>query len=278
LTGALLAALIIPAIGFARKGVRLYAMAGESIWDAAQAAEGEQSLLLVNLPMRLTPEDRLYPLGFEGITPLPLRVTAEELVQVHTNGNSVAQAVAFGIAAVDEPAGYTYRLFGHEVGWVELAAAIRQDRTVYLTRYEDERIHLIEAGGPGEPIPGGPLAHFRDRITLLDAKGVCDEAGQVHLTAHWRVEPELETDVTTFAHLLDAGGTVVTQADGYPLLGLLPFWLWEPGEVIRDVRHFDPVPPGEHTIRLGMWELATGEHWLATDHQDGVVLLPVRCP
>jgi hypothetical protein len=278
LTGALLAALVIPATSFVRKGVQLYAMAGESIWDVAQAAEGDQPLLLVNLPMRLTPQDRLYPLGFEGITPLPLRVTAEGLVQVHTDGNSAAEAVAFGIAAVNKPAGYTYRLFGHEVGWVELAAAIRQARTVYLTRYEEERIHLIQAGGPREPTPGEPMAHFRDHVTLLDAKGTCDEAGQVGLTAHWRVEPGLGTDVTIFVHLLDASGTVVIQADGYPLLGLLPFWLWEPGEVMRDVRHFDPMPPGEYTIRLGLWELATGEHWLATDHQDGVILLPVRCP
>ena len=289
-TGTLLVALLTPAAIFVRDGLHLYEMAGESIWDAAEAATREQPLLLVNMPMRVTPRRRVYPLGFEGITPLPMRITAEELVYVHTGIRDAAEAVAFGIAATDEPPGYTYQLFGDSVGWEELAAAIRQTRAVYLTRYEPKRIHLIEAGAyPSRPLPSPPpqgegeergrvLARFGDRVALLDAECTCDEAGRVHLSAYWRVEPAVKTDVTVFAHLLDPEGTLVEQADGYPLLGMLPLWLWEPGEVVRDVRHFDPVPAGDYTVKLGMWELATGEHWPATGHPDGILLLPVRCP
>ncbi len=290
--GTLLAALLAPAIVFARDGMRLYEMAGESLRDAAEAATREQPLLLVNLPMRITPRSRTYPLGFEGITPLPMRVTAEGLVYVHTGIHDAAEAVAFGIAATDDLPGYTYQLFGHPVGWEELVATVRQARTIYLARYEPERIHLAEAGVypyPGSPPRGEreergeehhgePLARFGDRVALLDAACTCDETGQVHLTAYWQVEPAVKTDATVFAHLLGLDGTLVAQADGYPLLGMLPFWLWEPGEVARDVRHFDPVPAGEYTIRLGMWELATGKHWPATGYPDGIVTLPVRCP
>ena len=284
-TGILLVTLLTPAAIFVREGMHLYEMAGESIWDAAEAATREQPLLLVNLPMRITPRSRTYPLGFEGITPLPMRVTAEELVHVHANIRDAAEAIAFGIAAADEPPGYTYQLFGHPSGWEELAAAVRQTRAVYLTRYEPDRIHLVEAGAysspsPSHPFPSPdePLARFGDRVALLDVGCTCDEAGRVHLTAYWQVEPAVKTDTTVFAHLLSPKGTLVAQADGYPLLGMLPFWLWEPGEVVRDVRHFDPVPAGEYTVRLGMWELATGEHWPATGHPDGILLLPVRCP
>jgi hypothetical protein len=71
---------------------------------------------------------------------------------------------------------------------------------------------------------------------------------------------------------------LVTQADGYPLLQMLPFWSWQRGEVVRDVRHLDAVPNRGYTIRLGIWDLATGEQWSATGQPDGVVLLPVRCP
>ena len=35
---------------------------------------------------------------------------------------------------------------------------------------------------------------------------------------------------------------------------------------------------GEYTVRLGLWELATGERWLADGYPDGIVPLPVRCP
>jgi len=279
-TGMLLVALLAPAAFFVRDGMRLYGMAGEPIWDAAEAATREPGMLLVNLPLRITPRSRTYPLGFEGVTPLPARVTAEELVAVHTGIRDAAEAVAFGIAAVDDPPGYTYQPFGQPVGWEELAAAVRRTRAVSLTRYEPERIRLVEAGGAtggGNP-PGNPLARFGDRVALLDAACTCDETGQVQLTAHWQAETSIETDASVFAHLLDPQDTIVAQADGYPLLGMLPLWLWERGEIVRDVRRFAAVPAGEYTVRLGMWELATEAQWPATGYPDGIVRLPVRCP
>ncbi|RLC66648.1 MAG: hypothetical protein DRI48_04200, partial [Chloroflexi bacterium] len=280
------ATLLAPAVSFVRDGVRLYGMAGESIWDAVEAAAASPSpLLLVNLPMRITPRHRVYPLGFEGVTPLPQRVSAEGLVYVHTGLHDAAQAVAFGVVATDEPPGYTYQLFGREVGWEELITSVRQAGAIYLTRYRPARIHLIEAGGypaadgeEGEVVGREPVAHFGERVTLLNTDYTCDRAGQVHLTTHWRVEIPVETDVTVFAHLLDPDGVPLTQADGYPLLGMLPFRLWERGEIVRDVRHFEPVPAGEYTLRLGVWDLATGERWSATGYPDGAVLLPVDCP
>ena len=290
-TGVLLVGLLTPAAIFVRDGMRLYRMAGESIWDAAEAATPESRLLLVNLPLRITPRGRTYPLGFEGITPLPARVTAEGLVYVHTGIHDAAEGVTFGIAANDDPPGYTYRPFGQPVGWEELAAAIRRTDAVYLTRYEPDRIHLVEAGGAvgTSPAAGKPVARFGGRVALLDGACTCDEAGQAHITAIWQTEARVKTDATVFAHLLDPQGTIVAQADGYPLLGMLPFWLWEPGETVRDVRHFDAVPDlleghsdgapaGDYTVRIGMWEIATGERWPAASYPDGVVYMPVHCP
>ena len=106
------------------------------------------------------------------------------------------------------------------------------------------------------------MARFGDRVTLLDASCTCDGDGQVQLAAYWQVEEPVEVDLTVFAHLLDPQGSLVAQADGYPLLGLFPFWLWEPGETVRDVRHFSPG--GGYAIRLGVWEPASGERLPAT--------------
>ncbi len=276
--GILLVVLTLPAAGFVRDGLRLYEMAGKSIWEAADIAAYQRPLLLVNMPLRLTPSSRVYPVGFEGVTPLPKRVTAEGLVYVHTGIHDAAEAIAFGVVAADEPSGYSYQLFGPPAGWEELIAAVRQGRTIYLTRYEADRIHLVEAGAASEPPPDEPLARFGAQVTLLDATATCDQAGQVHLAAYWQVETQVETDATVFAHLLGPDGAIITQVDGYPLLQLLPFWLLDPGEVVRDLRHFDAVPPGDYTIRLGMWDLATGDPWPADELADGVVLLPVHCP
>ena len=237
-------------------------------------------MLLVNLPMRITPRARSYPLGFEGITPLPARVTADRLVHVHTGIDGAADAVAFGIAAMDDPPVYSYSLFGRQVGWQELAAAIRQAGAVYLARYEPKRIHLVEAGGAAEEASTSdePVARFGERVALLGADCTCDEMGRVQVTAHWEAEVPVKTDATVFAHLLDSSGAIVAQADGHPLLGMLPFWLWEPGEVVRDVRHFQAVPGGEYVVRLGMWEIAKGEPLPAPGLADGVVRLRVSCP
>lgn len=259
-TIALLAILVTPAALFVRERVRLYAMAGESIWNAAAAATRERPVLLVNLPMQVEPRRRTYPLGFEGVTLLPTRVTADGLIYTHTGLHNAAQAVSFGIVAVDEPAGYTYLLFGQPVGWEELGEAMRQARAVYLTRYEPGRIHLIEAGAYLSPGPSPTrgeevLAHFGEQVTLWDAACAC-ERGQIRLTAIWQVGSPPASDATVFAHLVGPDGALVAQADGYPLLGMRPFWLWQPGEAMRDVRYFDTVPEGEYTIRLGLWDFA----------------------
>jgi hypothetical protein len=272
-------ALLTPAAVFVRRGMSLYQMVGESIWHAAAAATREQPVLLVNLPRRITPSGRIHPLGFEGVTPLPQRVTADELAYVHAGIRDAAEAVAFGVVATDQPTGYSYQLFGRVVGWEEMADAARQARRVFLTRYEAQRIHLIAAGAvEGSSLPAEPVACFGDQVELLDASSWCDPTGRVHLTTGWRIQSPVDTDVSVFAHLLRTDGMVVAQADGRALLGMLPLWLWEPGETVRDVRHFDAVPGGAYTVHLGMWEPASGNRWQAAGYPDGVVTSKIRCP
>jgi hypothetical protein len=275
----LLAALLAPGLSFVRDGVRLYAMAGESIWNAVAAAEQDRPILLVNLPLRITPRGRTYPLGFEGVTPLPSRIPAAGIVLTHTGIHDSAEAVSFGIVAPQNDPGYDYRLYGREVGWEELAAAVRQAHTVYLTQYEPDRIHLAEAGGVDESSsPGEPLARIGGRVALQEATPVCDVEGTIQLALRWRVQENVETDATVFVHLLDVDGTPVDQADGHPLLGMQPFWLWEPGETRNDVRRFNRAAGKTFTARIGIWEPQTGERWPAEEHAGGLILVPLSCP
>jgi len=286
-------AVLTPAILFVRQGMHLYALAGQSIWAAAQAAQqaaqiapgdgGGVPLLLVNLPSRITPRQRMYPLGFEGITPLPQRVTADGLVAVHTGLEEPVQAVASGLVAGEEPRTYSRTLWGPELGWEGLADRSRWAGTVYVARYAPDAIWLAEAGGSAsESVSRTPMARFSDessdqKISLLARSAVCDREGQISLAVTWESSTAIETDVTVFAHLLDSDGALLSQADGYPLLGMRPFWLWRAGERLRDVRNFTPVPPGEYTVRVGLWELASGTHWNTAKSGTGVVNVPVTC-
>jgi hypothetical protein len=235
---------------------------------------------LVNLPARITPAVRTYPLGFEGVTPLPKRVSAAQLVYVHTGLTDAAEALAFGVGATETPAGYDYELFGREAGYAELAAAVRRAHAVYVSRYWQDRISLEEAGWPtiGAPDSGKPMAHFNQGVDLLVASAACNDYGQVQLALDWRTVSEVDTDASVFAHLIDEHRDLVAQADGYPLLGMFPFWLLEPGDAIHDVRQFLPVAAGEYTVRLGLWEPATGRRWWAEGHPEGLIQLPVSCP
>jgi hypothetical protein len=278
-TGLVAAVLLVPAASFVRNGVRLYRMAGEAIWEAAETVTDGQRVLLVNLPRRVIPNRRLYPLGFEGITPLPMRVTADGLTYVHSGVRDAAESVAFGIVATDQPKPYAYQLFGRVVGWQEVAAAAREAEAVYLTRYEPERIRLVDAGGVEEAsVNADTQARFGDHIDLVRMSHTCHRGGWIRLTTWWRARSDIDVDVSVFAHLLGRGGKVAAQADGRPLLGMFPFWLWESGEVVRDVRHFPPVESGIYTVRVGIWEPATGTRWSVRGPYDDVVSFEVRCP
>jgi hypothetical protein len=137
----------------------------------------------------------------------------------------------------------------------------------------------MDAGGvEAASVAADVQARFGDRIDLLEVSHTCDRAGRIHLTTWWRARSDIDVDVSVFGHLMGPGGGVAAQADGRPLMGMLPFWLWERAEVVRDVRHFPPVESGTYTIQLGIWEPATGTRWSVTSPSDDGVSLQVHCP
>jgi hypothetical protein len=279
--GLALLSCLTPAAVFIRQGVRLYRMAGAVIWQVVETTrQEEQPVLLVNLPTSLTPTRRIYPLGFEGVTPLPKRVPAERIVYAHTGRENATEARSFAIIDTQTPAGYDFQPYGQPMGWEEIVAFLRRGYAVYLARYESQHIALDEAGRMQRDVtpPSTPLTRFGEDVLLLDLQALCDDAGRVELRAYWMIAEDLGTDVTIFAHLLDSEGALITQADGYPVQGMAPLWLWKPDELVRDVRAFDAVPGGAYTIRLGVWELATGARWEAAGHPEGMLHSPVRCP
>jgi hypothetical protein len=273
------ASLLIPAGIFVCQGLAQYAMAGEVISAAADAATEVHPLLLVNLPMRITPSKRVYPLGFEGITPLPQRVTGANIIYVHTGITGGAETASFGVVATDDPNSYSYQLLGPLLTWQELATAIRRNEMTLLADYQETSIRLLEAGAIADNTEHpGAVAVFGGQVELLTAESDCDREGNLALTATWRVHGSIQTDVTVFAHILNGGGALVAQADGHPFLGMLPFRLWQPGETMRDSRHFGTLHPGQYTLVLGLWEASSGVRWSVADHGGDSVSLTVNCP
>jgi hypothetical protein len=75
----------------------------------------------------------------------------------------------------------------------------------------------------------------------------------------WHARAEVETDYTVFVHILDAGGNIVAQRDVMPADNTYSTRLWAAGEYIIDMHTFADLPPGEYSLRAGLYDQATGQ-------------------
>ena len=167
-------------------------------------------------------------------------------------------------------------MHGDRVGYDELRQGLVEVGDVYLTRYSPESIDLALAGrarGVSWPEDAAREASFGEGIdlTLFEYNVVGDS---LSLDLNWRLRQQIEEDLTVFVHLVGPDGALVDQADGYPLLGLSPFWLWDEGQTLHDRRELKwpaDAPAGSYRVFAGVYDPATGERLPAFD-QAGISL------
>jgi hypothetical protein len=127
-------------------------------------------------------------------------------------------------------------------------------RTVWLTFHEEGRFVLKPVGAiranvspTVEPLvrfEGGPV------IESASVSEVRDNEWQVTLT--WLASGPVEGEI--FVHVRDRGGDVVYQVDGPALGGMVPVWLWQPGDRIDDVRYITlPHGAGPYAVQVGIY-------------------------
>ncbi len=109
--------------------------------------------------------------------------------------------------------------------------------------------------------PGAQAVPFADGITLLDSAAEPLAAAQrLDLPLFWQATARPARDYTLFAHLVDAGGAVVAQADRPPLGGFFPTSHWRPGLLLEDriVLELPPdLPPGRYGLLVGLYDPVT---------------------
>ncbi|MBZ0288110.1 MAG: hypothetical protein K8I30_10890, partial [Anaerolineae bacterium] len=116
--------------------------------------------------------------------------------------------------------------------------------------------HLVEIKTfremAAEPLPEG--------ITPVEKTVECT-ADQIHLTVRWGAADKPDRDLSVFVHLLDANGTLLTQADvSAPVFGWRPVTTWEAGEIVRDVYTLPRLADGA-TIRYGFYQRLEGDQF-----------------
>ncbi len=114
-----------------------------------------------------------------------------------------------------------------------------------------------ELGEVGRPLE----AQFGDELALLGYDAAL-EGGALQVTLTWRCLRPPAVDYSVFVHLVDAGGQVVTQQDGWPQEGAYPFSVCDSGEVIVDRRLLplpDGLPAAGTQLHIGLYRLESGQ-------------------
>jgi hypothetical protein len=127
---------------------------------------------------------------------------------------------------------------------------------------------LVGAGAAPVPIAG--QATFGNELTLTGARlssrqlpakdGLCVEL-------NWQALGTPVADYTVFVHLVNSQGQVVAQTDMQPQGGDAPTSQWQPGNSIVDKHGLilpADLPPGEYTIRAGLYRADNQEPLLVT--------------
>jgi hypothetical protein len=96
------------------------------------------------------------------------------------------------------------------------------------------------------------------------------------LTLYWQALDGVgTTDYVVFTHLVAEDGHLLAQHDSPPDNGARPFASWTPGERIVDPHPMafqDTAYSGPAIIRVGLYDLTTGERVLTDTGRNQVVL------
>jgi uncharacterized membrane protein len=144
----------------------------------------------------------------------------------------------------------------------------------------DGEVHLVdETAAPPHPL----AAEFDGAIALAgyDLEPEAPAPGEdLAVWLSWSTLGQaLDRDYTVFVHLLDEAGDRVAQGDGVPgYLGALPTTLWQPGVSVLD-RHVVSLPAdlaaGQYSLRIGWYDLQSGERLLLSSGDDGLSLTEI---
>lgn len=105
---------------------------------------------------------------------------------------------------------------------------------------------------------------FGDQIELIGYaldRSTARPGEPVRLRLYWRAVRQPDRAYTVFAHMRDASGRIVTQADGQPQADQYPTSFWDAGEVVIDDRVFDvPLDAiGTLKIFMGLYDPESGQ-------------------
>ena len=176
--------------------------------------------------------------------------------------------------------------------WADVGAvtdqALRSGRPAYLLKPMaglEVRFNLAPEGalvrvtGPATTISPAQVAGqtFGGAIRLAGydvAPDALKPGGAAEIALHWQPLTRLNTNYTTFVHLVDANGDKIAQSDHRSGGVYYPTSLWKPGETLID-KHTLALPadlgPAPYKIVVGLYDSAADLQHLGEPQQVGIV-------
>jgi hypothetical protein len=231
----------------------------------------ERPLLVVNMPSWVTPPERAFAIGNNGVQYIPFYISIDDTIYAENDSDHPVTAVQFHNVRTPQP--YFYGMLGPTLEWEGLYAAATAADTIYLAEYTPEAVTL-QLAGRTQGVTLGPEAFQYQGGIALELADYTLQGNSLQVDLNWQVAGETNDNLTVFVHLYGPDGTLVTQADGYPLRGMLPFWLWEPGRTMQDHRVLTfpaDAPPGTYQVGVGVYDQASAVRQPVTDN-DGSAL------
>ena len=206
---------------------------------------------------------------------------------------------------VVEPA-YTLGYFTPEILAPQLEALIARYQRIWLFDYQVDTLDERNAAGrwlaqrtglayaqwfgnahvslfiqPNDEACEPQMAEFVNgwELQFCTATTSANPGEAISIPLEWLNRPQLETPFTVYVHLLAKDGSLVTGKDSAPQNGLLPFPDWAGQPPLKDI-HALVLPvdtaAGEYTIRVGLYDPASGDRLSLLDGADGVTVGRLR--
>jgi len=265
---AALAVALAQNVAFVQTENRLYHLAEEpvhSLAAAARSAPDGEALLFVNLPSWLAPVNHDYAIGNHGVQFITGYANINDVIFAYNGADHFSRAVSFTSLSNEVP--YYFGLYGPKLDWPPLIDQLKQSGEVYLTRYGNDRIRLVPAGRVTNVAPGHISARLGDAIELGSTQVISDRQ-TIEVTLNWRITKPNDQDLSIFVHAYGPDGKLITQSDGYPLLGMAPFGMWPFGQTLQDRHTLDwpkDAPAGTYRVGVGVYDRGNGQRLPAID-------------
>jgi hypothetical protein len=228
---------------------------------ATQAQARGQRALFLNAVSWLAAQTPTYALAHDGVIFLPGYIDPTQLITVQTGAPVTPLLARYDDIFPIVP--YYVGLIGTGPDWAALQGAPTQVYSVDYSRGGAvQPVGQLGVAWSGVDGAAGFAATAESAPTVfLRQADVARQGDALRLSLVWQIASPPPLSLTPFAHILDADGVLIAQADGHPVGRTYPLGLWIAGQIVVDQRQ--AVAAGAAQVLVGLFDNASGQRWTA---------------